>query len=98
MLQICNRETHLSEGNYELGVTDFDKIGGYMNDGYAIYSTTNQHNATIINFTVSDKMNVFFGGTHQIITNVRIFDSISGSIINGSNFMQNSSWITLLKW
>jgi hypothetical protein len=80
------------------GSTNYDQIGSYYNRGYSLFSTTDAHVVTITQFTVSDKMNLFFGGTHQIITNVSVMNPSSGSIVSGGNYMSSGSVITWIKW
>ena len=52
----------------------------------------------ITQFTVSDKMNIFFGGSHQIISNVSMMNPLTGGITNGANYMSGRSVITWIKW
>jgi len=76
---------------------DFDQLGSQFKNGYSLYSTTDSHIVNITQFTVSDKMNLFFGGTHQIITNLRVMDPAVGAIISSDKFMGNSV-ITWIRW
>jgi hypothetical protein len=79
-------------------IPNYDQLGSYYNNGYSLFSTTDAHVVDITQFTISDKMNLFFGGTHQIISNVLVMNSLEGGITNGDSFMSSRSVITWIKW
>ncbi len=84
--------TFLSKG------INYDQIGMYYQRGYSLFSTTDAHVVNLRGFTVSNKFNLFFGGTHSVIGNVSIMNPLTGSITSGSNFMRGGSFITWIKW
>jgi len=71
---------------------DWDFVGKNMDNGASVFSTAGEHNYTIIKFTVSDKLNLFFGGTHQVLSNVSVFNSLNGSIQSGGSIWGRITW------
>ncbi len=78
--------------------TNFDQLGAHYNIDYSISSTVDHHVVAITQFTVVDKVNWFFGGTHQILQNVLMMDPLQGAIVPGGNYMSNGSLITFSRW
>lgn len=85
-------------GSVISGSTDFDALGSAYASDYSIFATADSHVVNVTQFTVSDKMNIFFGGTHQVVTNVSGMNSLSGSIVPCGNYMRNGSVLTWIKW
>ena len=92
-----------SEINYSK-ISDFRQLGDYYADGFSINCSSPDpegcvtgHGVAITQFTVVDKINWFFGGTHQILQNVLVMDPLHGQIVHGGNYL-NGSIISIIKW
>jgi hypothetical protein len=59
---------------------DWDKLGLHMNNGAKVFNTYEMHHYTVVALTVADKANIFFGGTHVVLIEARVFDSLYGTI------------------
>jgi hypothetical protein len=70
----------------------WDNAGMNMKNGAGLYSTSGAHVYTIVGFTVSDKANLFFGGTHQVLSEVEVFNSLTGALQPGSGFLHRITW------
>ncbi|WP_304064861.1 hypothetical protein [Pedobacter glucosidilyticus] len=77
---------------------NYDQIGAQYQRGYSLFSTTDAHVVNLRGFSVSDKMNRFFGGTHKVISNVSMMNPLTGGISNGGRFMRSGSVINWIKW
>ena len=71
---------------------NLDIVGSQMNNGASVFSTAGAHNYTIIELTVSDKANLFFGGTHQVVTSSTVFNSLTGSLQCGDGVLDRITW------
>jgi RHS repeat-associated protein len=79
-------------------ITDYDELGRLFDNGFSMFSTTDKHVVAITQFTVSDKMRLFGGGTRTIFSNTLVMDPLVGRIIFGNQYFSNNSIITWIKW
>ena len=94
---------HYNEVSFS-SIKDFDQMGQLYGDGYSLNCSSPDpeglatgHGVVITKITVVDKINFFFGGTHQILQNVFVMDPLQGNIVPGGYYLKGSI-ISIIKW
>jgi RHS repeat-associated protein len=77
---------------------NYDALGQSLNNGYALFSTTDNHVVVVTSLTVNYRLNLFGTGLQQFLSDPLVMDPIKGAIVNGNSYINSNSIITWIKW